>query len=122
MLCTRAKNAILHDGLPLQRESELLKAENLHLASSAKLVICSLSAEKSMTADTKSGQERLIQLMRAVKTCLHPLGTVAMLVPHPWRAHLGRLAGKCIFSSLIDCTCTADVGGMDSLTLSPIPL
>lgn len=97
VLCIRARNAILHDGLPFQRQSELLKAENLGLTTSAKLVICSLAAEKSMTASTQSSQDRLIQLMRAVKTCLHPLGTVAMLVPHPWYDHSKRLAGKCIF-------------------------
>lgn len=96
MCVVRGENTKLHDVLLLSGDMTSTTLSSLTIRHPAKLVIISIAAEKNLLKDERSMNERLDRIVYTVKhNLLHPQGTVAFFMPHPWHVNLPRIAGEC---------------------------
>lgn len=103
----RGESCIVHDLLLLSEETPATSLATASVRNAAKLVVVSISADKTLLDTSESADERLGRVMHSVKNnLLHPEGTVAVFVPLPWFTHMGRLHSELpIFSNFLFFLC-----------------
>ncbi|CAM9163771.1 unnamed protein product [Scytosiphon promiscuus] len=86
-----AENTALHDFHPLDPTRD--DAEQFAFRNAPKLAIVSIGAEPRLLEDTEATNRHLRKLLKNMRTKMHPEGTIALVVPHPWGVHFHRLHG-----------------------------
>lgn len=84
----------MHSVIPFADGSDVMRTEKLCLQDKAMLTIVSLSVDNVLATTSPASTDRLQRLLNAVKAEMHPEGSLAMVVPHPWHDNASRLAGE----------------------------
>ncbi|CAB1110540.1 unnamed protein product [Ectocarpus sp. CCAP 1310/34] len=93
----RDENATLHDTVPLDPTGS--DVDKLSFRNAPKLVIVSIGAEQRLLKTSEATNTHLRRVIDNVRGRMHPDGTIALVVPHPWSAHFHRLQGDSTFLS-----------------------
>lgn len=68
----------------------------IELSHPAKLVVLNVGATAELLQPTAAAEKQLAIILSSIRhNWLHPCGTLALRVPHPWFIHSGRLYGAC---------------------------
>ena len=77
-----------------------LDFESFVFRQAPKLAILSIAAEPKLLKVTEMTNAHLVKVIATMHGQMHPQGTMAFVVPHPWREHFTRLQGEFTSSSL----------------------
>lgn len=69
--------------------------DDISVRNRAKLVLLNIGAFPELLKDTNTARRQIGNIVYTIRhNMLHVRGTIALLVPHPWVVHGGRLHGE----------------------------
>lgn len=85
----------MHEGNFLFKSSDTLwSGAALPLPNPAKLAIVCIETEKTLTRVSPETGETIKRFTHVMLQSLHPAGSIAVAIPHPWSIHSFRIQGK----------------------------